>query len=216
MKAWNYLSILTNFGCHFQCPYCVTKKQGIDIPPTTVHSLDKLDEAIESTGANIISVSGGGDPLHNYHAHIDFYDRLFCISRRKRLPVEMHTSYIDSAFPYGECYRVVYHLRNVSDILRVKKYHREKVRVVFVVTKEFDQDLVMAIAQFVKTSPDIDELSFRQLIDENYEPSYHLHEFLNEGHKKWWWYIEQGDYNTYFVDGKLSSQFKSLRKEKEN
>lgn len=211
----NYLSILTNFGCHFQCPYCVTKKHGIQIPATTVHSLDGLDDAVKSIGANIISVSGGGDPLHNYYEHTDFYRRLFAYCKENSIPLEMHTSYIHSLFPYGQCYRVVYHLRHPADIFLVWRYGREKVRVVLVVDQPFSNTMIDQLATYVKNSPHIDELSFRQMIDENYQPAYYSHEYLKAGHGKDWYYIEQGDYNTYYVDGKLSNQFKSFKGEKE-
>lgn len=209
-----YLSILTNFGCHFTCPYCIVKKNGIDIPKTTVRSLEGLDKAIEDTGANIISVSGGGDPLHNYPAHIDFYEHLFRLCEDLKLPIEMHTSYIYSMFPYEKCYRVVYHIQRVTDLFHINRYGNEKVRVVLVAVPGLSHDVIDAIADYVKRSSDIDELSFRQMVDENYETRYYNHEYLKAGHKKRWWYIEQGDYNTYFVEGKLTNSYESLKKEK--
>ena len=29
-----YLSIITNFGCHYTCPYCIVKHNNIDVPVT--------------------------------------------------------------------------------------------------------------------------------------------------------------------------------------
>lgn len=60
-----YLSIITNFGCHYSCPYCIVKNNGIDVPETTVEGLTNLKQMIISHGCNIVSISGGGDPLHN-------------------------------------------------------------------------------------------------------------------------------------------------------
>lgn len=72
-----YLSIITNFGCHYSCPYCIVKENNLNIPVTTIEGLKELDNAFKSSGCNIISISGGGDPLHNYNEHFDWYRELF-------------------------------------------------------------------------------------------------------------------------------------------
>ena len=48
-----YLSVITNFGCHGRCPYCIVRENGIKVPKSTVDGLDKLEDAITLTGANI-------------------------------------------------------------------------------------------------------------------------------------------------------------------
>lgn len=30
-----YMSIITNFGCHYKCPYCIVKENNLHIPKTT-------------------------------------------------------------------------------------------------------------------------------------------------------------------------------------
>ncbi len=37
-----YISIITNFGCHYTCPYCIVKNNNLDIPKTTIDGLDSL------------------------------------------------------------------------------------------------------------------------------------------------------------------------------
>lgn len=41
-----YLSVITNFGCHGRCPYCIVRENGIKVPKSTVDCLDKLEDAI--------------------------------------------------------------------------------------------------------------------------------------------------------------------------
>ena len=53
---------------------------------------------------------------------------------------------------------------------------------------------MLFIAGYVAGSKEIDELSFRQRVDENYKETYHLNDLLTEYHKKLWWYITQCDY----------------------
>lgn len=40
-----YMSIITNFGCHYKCPYCIVKENNLHIPRTTLAGLDNLEEA---------------------------------------------------------------------------------------------------------------------------------------------------------------------------
>lgn len=205
-----YLSIITNFGCHWRCPYCIVKNNYIDVPATTLSSLDKLEAAAKFEKAEAISVSGGGDPLFEYENHKKYYGRLFRICRDMKLPLEMHTSYIESEFPYERCYRVVYHLHDFDQLTKIVRHGKEIVRVVFVVTKKFKPELIDQIADFVENSDIIDELSFRQMVDKNYHVRNYCHEYLLEGHQKRWWYVEQADYNSYFVNGTIHYQFSDI------
>lgn len=66
--------------------------------------------------------------------------------------------------------------------MKVRRYGSEIVRVVFVVTRHYSESVLDAIACFVKDSKDIDELSFRQLIDDTYTSQPHLQEYLRAGH----------------------------------
>lgn len=77
-----YMSIITNFGCHYKCPYCIVKENNLHIPRTTLAGLDNLEEALKENGCNIVSISGGGDPLHEYEKHIDWYRKFFGIAHQ--------------------------------------------------------------------------------------------------------------------------------------
>ncbi len=210
-----YLSIITNFGCHYSCPYCVVKHNHIDVPETTIEGLSNLRQSLIGYGCNIVSVSGGGDPLHDFGKHLNWYTKLFEILDEMNIPLEMHTSYLNSGFPMFQCKRVVYHLRNIVHLNNIKRMGSEIVRVVFVVTDDMTMDDIHMIADYVKNSKNIDELSFRQRIDDNYNTSYHLHDELKAGHKGDWWYIEQNDYNLYYAENKVYTKYSdfSVRKE---
>lgn len=212
-----YLSIITNFGCHFTCPYCLTKKTGIDIPKTTINGLDFLEFYLDEYDINIVSVSGGGDPLHGYEIGIDnfyWYGRLFYILNRRNIRFELHTSYVTSEFfdiHGNECYRVVYHLRDYKQLESIKRYGDEIVRVVFVVAEDMTKEDIDKIADYCKNSDVIDELSFRQMIDENYQTTFYHYDYLKENHKTRWYYIEQGDYNLYYCENNVFRRFEDMR-----
>ena len=208
-----YLSIITNFGCHYTCPYCIVKHNNIDVPVTTIEGLNNLRQTIIGNSINIVSVSGGGDPLHNLGIHLDWYNKLFDILDGLNIPLEIHTSYLHTFFPTYKCKRMVYHLRDKTQLTEVPRLGSEIVRVVFVVTDDMTMDDVKDIAAFVKESKNIDELSFRQMVLDDYKVSNHLHDELLAGHKKDWWYIQQSGYNLYYVENQIYTRYSDFRKE---
>ena len=214
-----YLSIITNFGCHGKCPYCIVRENGIKVPKTTLGGLDNLTKDLKEKNRNIISISGGGDPLHEYEKHVDWYRKLFSIANNYyvncatySIPIEMHTSYMtdESTFPFYDCKRVVYHLNTFEQLKHIHKTGNEIVRVVYVVTKDFTLEQIMNIAMFVADSNEIDELSFRQLVDKGYKVTDYWQDILRFGHKKLWWYIEQHDYNLYYAENKIYTKFSEI------
>lgn len=209
------MSIITNFGCHGKCPYCIVRENGIDVPETTLEGLDSLLTRYVENDCNFISLSGGGDPLHEFRQHMDYYMKLFKLTRALDIPLEMHTSYLDAgfAFPVEEFSRVVYHLRDINKLNNVDKFGMEIVRVVFVVTEEMTVKDIDYIQMFVEESDKISELSFRQMVGPNFETQYWLHDYLKQGHEEGkWHYIEQNDYNLYYVNGQVYEKFSDIHK----
>ena len=212
-KPEKYLSIITNFGCHYTCPYCIVKNNNMNIPITRRKSLKKLKAAVEHEQATIISVSGGGDPLHNYPNSKRYYDILFALCEEMGIPLEMHTSYIHSKFPYEKCCRVVYHCHSIKQLAEIKRHDNEIVRVVFVVTEDFTKEMIDDIYEYVSNSDVIDELSFRQMVGKDFQVTNYCQDYLREFHKDRWWYIEQCDYNPYFVNGTIFYKFDEITSE---
>lgn len=202
------------FGCHGECPYCIVRENGIKVPKSTISGLDKLGEAIKLTGATIVSVSGGGDPLHNYNTNplVQMYNRMLAgICIKAGVPLEMHTSYIDTEYPYYFCKRVVYHLRRIEDLDKIVRHGAEIVRVVFVATEELTNGDIANISNKVRYSKEIDELSFRQMVDSNYQVTDYNSDYLKWGHKKGLWhYIEQKDYNIYYAENRIYTKFSEI------
>ena len=211
-----YISVITNFGCHYTCPYCIVKNNNLDIPKTTINGLDSLWLEIARNGCNWISLSGGGDPLWHYSEHEEWYDKFFEIIKDLNLNRELHTSLLNvPGIPYDQIDRVVYHLHSLEQLYSIKRQNCAVVRVVFVVTEIFTEDLINRIAVFCANSDDIDELSFRQMVDEHYQETYYCYEYLKAGHKKLWWYIEQNDYNLYYCENKTYTEYKRIGMEME-
>lgn len=222
-----YLSIITNFGCHYTCPYCVVKNNNLHIPKTTIGGLAKLNDAIKEHGVNWVSISGGGDPLYHVIDNFDWYMELLdCLYllflNGTDVQLEMHTSYLYMDFIWEQLEicayfdRVVYHARSIEDLDKIRRcYKNQIVRVVFVVTEDFTPEKIDSIVRAVKRSPYIDELSFRQMIDSNYEVTHYCEDYLCAGHQKDWWYIEQNDYNIYYCENQVSYRYEDFKDSRE-
>ncbi len=204
-----YLSIITNFGCHWKCSYCIVKNNKLKIPRTTINGLTDLSKSIEDNKVNIVSLSGGGDPCYLFSKNKEWYSELFKVVET---PLELHTTYLNVIdFPYNKFNTIVYHLIDVKSIKGIVKYSNEKIRVVFVVDEYFTEEYVNNIVKEVYNNSDIVELSFRQMVDSNYKTTNYLKQFLKEGHKNKWWYIEQDDYNLYYSENKLSTKYEDFK-----
>lgn len=208
-----YLSIITNFGCHYTCPYCIVKNNNLKIPKTTLAGLDCLDKAIENNGCNCVSFSGGGDPLFNWREHEDWWAKVLTFCCRHGLFLELHTSYIEEN-PWFAVYfdRIVFNCHSIDDLSKIQRRHPfQSTRAVFVVTSDMQEKDVQAIADYVeKHSEEIDELSFRQMVDDHYQTKYYLHDFLKAGHGKQWYYIEQDDYNIYYAENRVAYRYRDI------
>lgn len=109
------------------------------------------------------------------------------------------------------CKRVVYHLQSVEDLECVERHGTEIVRVVFVATEKLSKEDITKISDFVHSSDQIDELSFRQMVNERYETEYYNHDFLKTGHEKGLWhYIRQKDYNIYYAENRIYTKFSEI------
>jgi len=67
------ISIITSFGCPYDCWYCIMKQHSLykyDKPFDYV-KLSKFLEDNKDTSE--LSISGGGDPLNNFNKNKDFY-----------------------------------------------------------------------------------------------------------------------------------------------
>ena len=57
-------SVITNFGCHWKCPYCIVRNTGILVPETDFALTERtVMDLADGGGMGFLSFSGGGDPL---------------------------------------------------------------------------------------------------------------------------------------------------------
>lgn len=218
------LSILTNFGCHFGCSYCVYRENGIKIPKTDVNTFgwSELEEQLKIHKGELVSISGGGDPLYNYDYinNKKFYEKLMSLLEKYNCRLELHTSIVDMNFDYSDCERAVFHFTMPNQIKmlnqlygsRSKLYLPAIVRVAYVVQEHYTKHLIQEIVKEINARDSIiSELSFRQMIGKDGNSTYYLHDYLKEYHKKDWYYIEQADYNEYFVQDHVEREYLEIK-----
>ena len=195
------LTIITNFeGAH------------VGVPVTTLSSLDMLKDAIRFEKADTVCIMGGGDPLYEIDKHYKYYGRLFRYCREMDIPVELRTKHVADEFPYARCRKVTYVVDNFDDLIKIKEYGREWVRVEFEVGKSCTLDLIDKVAKYCHACKDINELCF---IPENMERGSHLpkncHEYLQAGHNQRWVYITvPTDKPPYFVNGEIRYRWSDI------
>lgn len=116
-----YVSIITNFGCHYTCPECIVRNNGLKMSETDNFSTQEpLNKVLCKERPEWVSVSGGGDPLFHWKEHWSFYEGLFHTAERRNVKLEMHTSYLPDSpevqdFPLNWFERVVYHVHKFDD-----------------------------------------------------------------------------------------------------
>ena len=50
------------------------------------------------------------------------------------------------------------------------------------------------------------------MVDNHYHETNYCQDYLQAGHKRLWWYIEQNDYNLYYCENKVYTEYKLIGK----
>ncbi len=85
------ISIITNFGCRAKCWYCIWKGHKFEFinDKTNWVKLEKFLFKYKNKGK--VSVSGGGDCLYKYKKHRTWWQKLFKITNKLSMKVDVHT-----------------------------------------------------------------------------------------------------------------------------
>ena len=140
------ISVITNFGCRADCWYCIWKGHSLEgvNPPTDWVKLEKFLETYRDKGK--VSVSGGGDCLYKYGQHVGWWIRLFELTGRLGLLVDVHTreEFTHQAFWRKHVNRCVFSSDKLEDDKTYLKYLSQltKVRITHLVTKDTNFDLI--------------------------------------------------------------------------
>lgn len=200
------------------------KTANLKIPITNLHEVDEtFDQLYYHHEIDYLSFSGGGDPLFNIcndDVRKYWYDSIMLKCSHGYIDTELHTSYTPSSFDsWTEDFvsvfdTVSFHLNTldqIDDVNAGKYLDFQTTRIVFVVTSDFTEDTIDTIYSKFVHSRNVNQLSFRQLINPDYSIDHTLGSYLKKYHKDRWYYIQQGDYNKYIVNDRIYDKFEDLR-----
>jgi len=88
------LSIITAFGCKYDCRGCIHWNISKVCYPTTFWQNPSWQKALAmNVGTEPFSVSGGGDPMNAFNDNVDFWHYLEALCQVSNLEYDVHTSY---------------------------------------------------------------------------------------------------------------------------
>lgn len=225
------LSIITQFGCHYTCPYCIVSAQGMNFKRTDETIFPRVIEKLNTGVYDFISLSGGGDPLFNFERNINWYNQLFSIISNQfpNIKVKLHTSYLHlhPRLDLSHIYLIAYHVNFNNKLYpvpaqdynhiesccmdRIQRHEGITNRVVFVVEDYFTPELIDSIYEYVQKSDNIDQLTFRQMTDKDYKPTMTCYDYLIDGHEKnKWFYVHGTDFNEYITMNTFETKFQNF------
>lgn len=198
------LSIITAFGCRFNCPYCIWRQEGRGYDPYFYDRARWLSSFYQNVNETF-SISGGGDPLEDFNLHERFWGRIEALCESRKIQYDIHTSfYTISKRPFKSIRKMVVHIRNQN----FRAIYAD--RVVMVVNNELT---VEGMRLFEHSHPYI-ELSYREVVGDGFKPSEDVLAFAQniQSRRLNGRFIRQDDYNQYlFPDGSIRTVFRDKK-----
>lgn len=204
-------SIITSFGCDRNCWYCITRQ--LD-PKRFRQGTDWRLLELFLSGAWIrkkVSVSGGGDPLYRLDENMEWWERLFEITGRLGMDVDVHTRMIvDNPGFWRRINRCCLSIDVVGDAqdlaTLVVPYTKERPRLVQVVTAGTTTWDVLEIMRLCAAGGYQMSLKELAVFDDHGRFEEMRKTFEGTGI----FFIEDRDYNVYFMpDNTITETFKN-------
>jgi hypothetical protein len=197
------LSIITAFGCRFNCPYCIWRQEGREYDPYFYDRAKWLSSFYQNVNETF-SISGGGDPLKDFNIHGRFWSRIEALCESREIQYDVHTSFHTiSKGPFKNIRKLVVHIRAQN----LQADYAD--RVVMVV----DRGLTIEGMKFFEHNHPNIELSYREVVGEDFKPSDDVLAFARDiqTRRPNGRFIKQDDYNRYlFPDGTIRSVFREV------
>jgi hypothetical protein len=190
------ISIITNFGCHANCWYCIWKTHPLkDVKLET--DWEKLRAfLVKYQDRGKVSVSGGGDCLYHYDQHVGWWIRLFEETKDLNMLVDVHTR---EKFTHQRFWKKINRCVFSSDRLEDDREYLEylanlvKIRITHLVTKDTTYKMIEDYLRFqqkincqftIKELVGYDDGGRYKEIRKKYPEIFHL---------------DEGDYNIYYM-----------------
>lgn len=166
-------TVITNFGCDCNCPYCITKHHPIlknAITDKNKIDWEYLEKCISESPAPTVNLSGGGDPFFHWEENIDFYQHVYKLTTKYGKKLDIHTRILPDNMELIKMFRkialsVEMGDRKMMEILRKRLPEIEKttqLRVINVLNDRVNRaDCLAYIDQMSEVG--VKQITFRQM-----------------------------------------------------
>lgn len=199
------ISIITNFGCRANCWYCIWKNHPLK------HVNDQMDwNKLEDfltfyKDKGKVSISGGGDCLYRYDIYYSWWERLFSITHKLSIKVDIHTKekFVDTDF-WNKINKCVFSSNILKNDIEYLEYIANLVllRIVHLVTEYTTNDIIEEYLLFQKKTKC--QFTIKELIGFDDKGRYKQ---IKEKYPSIY-YLDAGDYNIYYMpDNTIKDKF---------
>lgn len=220
----NNLSIITNFGCHYSCGFCISSSQNSknDYKFKLKDARD-IRNLLKSGNYSRLSISGGGDPLFIHNVDISLlYKFIIKNSKKYNIRLSFHTNFKEPHFNirnllnrYSTNFVISIHKEDWS-----RKFHKwsedgyysKNLRFAYVIG--YNEDDLKIVKEMLLRLPKDAKLTLKQLdgsILEDIKDIQEIKKIIQDNSKCM--ILESGDYNTYYNlrDNKIYNKFKDIK-----
>lgn len=182
---------------------------------------ERLELAIRNTPGDVFSISGGGDPLHNFGRNIKFWSHVFHFCQIYNKRIDIHTAYlrtIHALYPVLadiirkiviHCFPETWEQDKLTLLQLLDTQSPARLRINFVIEHQLDA-IVLDIEAFCDTYKL--PFSYRQMVGSDLQPVTTSSFYTDVASRtQYGRYVEQDDYNIYFTpQGELKLKFMEI------
>ena len=202
-------SLITDFGCPFNCSFCITNSQETKkIFSFSDKDFIDLKNEIRKHKIRRISLSGGGDPLYIHSDSIkDFYKKVFSFCKSEDIELHVHTNTMAPIETVKNFDKVVISINSLNFLKKYENWKNIKRKRFVHVSDGTDYDL---IKKMLDNCPDDSQFTVKQMDNFDDELFLNIRRLLSD--KKNAMFLQSGDYNLYYVlnEGKTYTRFKDI------
>lgn len=199
------ISVITNFGCKSDCWYCIWKGHKLENIKLNTDWNKLKNFLFKHKEKGKVSVSGGGDCLHEFETYREWWDKFFVLTNELSMLVDVHSreKFVDDKF-WKKINKTVFSSDKLEDDIDYLKYLSERVkfRITHLVTANTTYQMIDDYLEFQKKYNC--QFTIKELVGYDDDGMYKkiLKKFPNMFH------LDAGDYNIYYMpDNTIKDKF---------
>ncbi len=200
------ISIITNFGCHSDCWYCIWKGHKLENVCEETDWNKLTNFLVKYQEKKKVSISGGGDCLYESEKYAEWWNKLFNITEELDMLVDVHTreKLWNNFFWEAHINKCAFSSDKLMDDIDYLSWLccYTQVRITHLVTADTTTTLIAEYLRFQARTGC--QLTIKELIGHDDNGMYKIirNEFPEIYH------LDEGDYNIYYMpDNTISKKF---------